>query len=59
MKIKVKLLHETRTIEHVERVEVLPDEVRLMPDNDLDSINIHIERAEDGGLVLVITEEEA
>jgi hypothetical protein len=54
MKIRVKLSHETRTIEHVQELSIVPD------DGHEDSVlNVDNDIADDGGFVIVVTEEES
>lgn len=53
MRIVVKLKHETRYIEHVQLVQVMPDEGA--PENVYCDVSTDIE--DDGSFVLVIKEE--
>jgi hypothetical protein len=52
MKIRVKLVHETRIIEHVQQVTILPDE------GHEDRVLNTNYPTEDGRVVVVLTEEE-
>lgn len=51
MKLKVKLEHETRTIEHVLDLVISPDE-----NDNIGDLNIEFESADEGGQVVHITE---
>jgi hypothetical protein len=52
MKLKIKLVHETRIIEHVQQVTVMPDE------GHEDRVLNEDYQKTDGGFIVVLTEEE-